>query len=647
MSVYPDPFDPRKAGGNAPEFNPNGDYANGLTGSLSPSSQTNATMQKPSGGGDNPFTAVLDHVTAFNSAMQPRQAPPTQGYPSMPPQQGWPSKPPQQGPGEATPSYGGAPGALPSMPPQMGPMPVTSMPVPPNFGVSAMSGFIPKPTAPENGGGLLDNPSTGGGGGNGDSGWAPPGSTPTTAPPPGFQPPPNPNVDPRYTDAKGIPWSATNLPPKPANSEDPKVAAAWYAQHSFLDPSLVNITEADVNAYRTSGYSAPPDILAKTPMNNNFIAWWQNGKPLPAQTAPPPGTAPPPPGGGSGIPGGLFNSAPDPALAARQAAMNANPNGTFVDPASTISQAPPPLSREQLGQQSAATTPPAATDSTATQAPIPSGAGTPTQPPPSNTQTQTPLPPVSTSTPSEEVQRMMDLYNSQKSSNPKEPGIEQLLNPMFARQRQKLADEIRARGAATGATHAGRFESNVVGDQVSNLAGQQSAALAGQLGEEYIARLNQSTKLTELATNAGMQTFLANMNNDLERYKVNTGADLQKYLAGEDNILKRYGIDQNVFVEKLKAELGLKGQEIGANATITAAQFHAAAAQAAAAASAGASMYASDKNYSLGLAGLGVDREKNIGNFILGLIGLGNASLGNLGDIFGGGLPPGSVIVKP
>lgn len=618
MSVYP--YDPRYAQQPYPTaypttpVNPNGDFGNGMAGAATPGSMTNAANQQRSS--DNVFTSILDHIQTFNGAMQPQ------------------------------------------------PQPVTTMPVSKPFAPSAMS-FKPSTMATP----ITDQPDAGiigGGGGDIFGGTTPPTTGRTRAVSPTPAPSGVEGIGTGFgTAAPGGTLATTptappagsfvNPVPKPENPSDFEGLAAHYRGYAPLNPAFAKITGADVQMWQTLALGLDPNLGKLDPQYKDFATWYLAGKPMPSSGvnaitgingAPP--TAPGTTGGGQAGVGGAVTNAPDAALAARQAAMDANPNGTYVDPASTISQAGPPLTREQqLAALQTAPATPATPPAAATGAPTgttPAGT-TPAGTTPA-TGTTTPAAANPALTPPEEVQRMLDLLVQSKANNPQEPGIEALLNPMFARQRQKLADELRARGAATGATHAGRFEPNVVGGAVADLAGQQSAALAGQLGEEYLARLNQSTKLTELATTAGMQTFLANMNDDLERFKVNNGTDLQKWLANEDNVLKKYGIDQNVFVEKLKAELGLKGQEIGANATITAAQMHAAAAQAAAAASSGAQMYSADKNYQLGMNELGVKREAQIGNFILGLLGLGNAQFGNLNDIFGA-FPSGGVFVKP
>src|SRR5438045_1499338 len=63
------PFDPT-GGSPFPQWNPAGDFATGTAGSFTPQSQTNAATQ-PAKSSGNPFADVLNHVSAFNSAIKP------------------------------------------------------------------------------------------------------------------------------------------------------------------------------------------------------------------------------------------------------------------------------------------------------------------------------------------------------------------------------------------------------------------------------------------------------------------------------------------------------------------------------------------------------------------------------------------------
>ena len=248
------------------------------------------------------------------------------------------------------------------------------------------------------------------------------------------------------------------------------------------------------------------------------------------------------------------------------------------------------------------------------------------------------------SAPADEIKRMMDLYSSTtKANNP--PDVESMLNPMFARQRQKLVNEMNANAAASGAINSGGY-SESLGSALSDLGAQQSGKLAEIMSTEHLARLQQNTQLTQLATEAGMQKYLSDINSDLTRFQVNTNADLQKWLSNADNTLKKYGIDSNDVLQRYLGKLGLEGKQIDANAQVSAAQLHAAAAESAAMASSAASQANAKLSYDLGLAGLGVERENNIANYIIGLLTLGQKGVMGLGDILGG-IPPGSIVVKP
>lgn len=281
---------------------------------------------------------------------------------------------------------------------------------------------------------------------------------------------------------------------------------------------------------------------------------------------------------------------------------------------------------------------------------VPSGAVPPgTTPPTSGTPTTTGTPAATTTstapaTPSDEIQKMIDLFN--QSKGPAAPDAESLMNPMFARQRQNTLNDLRAKASTTP----GRIGSGGYGENeataLSNLSAQQSSTLAGVKSQEYLAKLQQNTTLTQLATQAGMQKYLSDVNTDLEKYKVTTNGDLQKWLADQNNALAKYGIDTNVVLQKYLAAVGLQGKQIDAKATVDAAALHAAATQAAAAASAAAQQQQTAMQYQLGIAGLGVDREKNIAQFILGMLGLGQTNLGNINNIING-IPPGTVVVKP
>jgi hypothetical protein len=260
--------------------------------------------------------------------------------------------------------------------------------------------------------------------------------------------------------------------------------------------------------------------------------------------------------------------------------------------------------------------------------------------------TTPPPPPDPNAAPSDEIQRLIDLYSS-TYGNSQQPGVESLLNPMFARQRQNAIGDINAAGAALGSDviSSGGFGANR-NQAVSDLSGQQSAALAGELSKEYLAKMDQQTKFAGFATEAGMQKYVTDINAQLSRDNVQTNADLARWLATEDNALKKYGIDVNDVLQRYQADLQLKGIQYSADASVSAASIHAAATQAAASAAAGAGMYGADLNYKLGLAGLGVDREKNIGSFMIDLFKLGLGGLSGMSDIFSN-FPFGSVVVKP
>lgn len=236
------------------------------------------------------------------------------------------------------------------------------------------------------------------------------------------------------------------------------------------------------------------------------------------------------------------------------------------------------------------------------------------------------------------------MFNTNKGGNG--PNMESMLDPMFARQREKMIQSLQAQAALTpGRLQSGGFGQNEA-QAVSDLTGQQTATLAGAQTQEHLAQMSQNTQLMSLATTAGMQKYVADINADITKYGINTNADLQKWLNNADNVLKKYGIDTNDVLQRYQADLQLTGTKYSADASISAASLHAAAAAAASNAASAASQANAKLQYDLGIQGLGVDREKNIGNFILGLLGIGNVDINSVNAILAG-IPTGTVVVKP
>lgn len=248
--------------------------------------------------------------------------------------------------------------------------------------------------------------------------------------------------------------------------------------------------------------------------------------------------------------------------------------------------------------------------------------------------------------PNTDIQSLIDLFAKNYTSKQQQPGVESLLDPMFARQRQNLLGDLNAEGAATGAIYSpGGFGENKA-TALSNLGAQQSGQLAGELGKEYLATVQQNTELAKISTEAGMQKYVADINADLERYKVNTNADLQKWLSNADNALKKYGIDTNDVLQRYMADEAAAVGKYSADASVSAARLHAAAAASAAQAQSQADMLRTQLQNQLGIAQLNVTREENIGNFILGLTSMGITSLDQLQNILNG-LPTGTVVAGP
>lgn len=274
--------------------------------------------------------------------------------------------------------------------------------------------------------------------------------------------------------------------------------------------------------------------------------------------------------------------------------------------------------------------------------PPPAGGTPPTTPTPPTGEVVPPQTPQQTP---DEIQHLIDIFN-QNFGGVNNPDIEKMLDPMFGRQRQLLQQQLESAAALTpGRLQSGGFGQNE-GQALSDLSGQQSAQLGGALERQAEAQRQQNTQIMQLATQAGMQKYMADMNNDLERFKVQSNTDLAKWLDTQDNVLKKYGIDTNDVLDRYKAELALKGQEYAADSGVDAAALQAAATESAAAAASAASQSNAQLQYQLGMTGLDVQREQNIGNFVLGLLGLGNVDMNQLNQILAG-IPGGTIAVKP
>ena len=355
-----------------------------------------------------------------------------------------------------------------------------------------------------------------------------------------------------YHDPNGQPYSASNPPAKPQNSEDPAVAADWYRKFAYLNPSYADITPQDVSSYRTSGFQG------------DFSAWWSGGKPTPAQT---PGASTQTPLTNTWTPGQAAppSGAPDPALAARQGggpAGTGNPNspqtpGTGPGPGSGAEPPIPGRTPVAAPPPAGAPTPPGSTP------PASNPIGTPSAPFPG-----TPDPGAGTGTPGAPGSggpRGTDILS----------GTQALYGPMFRQQQDDLIRAIRAQQAITGESNSGGANESM-GRALSNLSANQGAQLAGHV---------------ESAQQRAQQMALAEMDDATKRYGIDTNASLERWLNSADsNTLQRYGIDKNDLLQRYQQELSLKGAMYSADRGVDAAALHAAASQAAAAASSGAAM---------------------------------------------------------
>lgn len=539
-------FDPMSFNANMENSNPNPQPFTG---------GSNIAPMPVSSAKDNPFTDVLNHVSAFNDAMNPK------------PVQASPVNALATGPGGGDPFAGG------DGSPKIG---------------------LPPPTV---GGPAIPDPVPG----QGQQGGTPP-TTPGS---------------PRgHASAPPSAFSDANPPPKPPNTEDPEVFAGWARQFAFKNPAFANITAADVSNQRALAVSGAFVQMGR-PEYQDFLTWYAAGMPG-GQFTP----TVPPPTGGFGTPAGGGNTNGG-GVATNNPHQPFDPNtGAPIPPPGTPPPVAPPTGTPPVGAPPTTTPPPATPPGTTPPATTPPAA----VPPP-------------------DIQSLIDMFQKEAGAN-NGPNIESMLNPMFARQRQLASDQLRATAALTpGRLESGGFGQNEA-QAISDLSGKQSATMADALQQQHLAQMQQNTQLMSLATTAGMQKYVTDINADLTRFQVNTNADLQKWLDNADNSLKKYGIDTNDVLARYQSELQLKGQMYSADRGVDAAALQAAAAHAAAAAQAAASTQNAQLQFGLGMQGLNVDREKNIGQFILGLLGVGNMDMNTINGILAG-LLPGTTVVKP
>lgn len=450
------------------------------------------------------------------------------------------------------------------------------------------------------------------------------GTTPAPAPPPVTSPPVTPTSDQRTRPSTPPPiYSDQNPPPHPGPNATLTELGNYYRAFGYKNPAFANIRDEDVLAYQKGAGDG------SIPKGMTIGDWYLAGGRAPA--APPttvfdnPNPTPPPPVPPAGDPNGGY-------VAPRTETNNyqtvADQNAAAYAAAQPNAASAPPGAPPVAGT----TPPPAGTT------PPPSGTPPGTTPPPG-------APPAPSATPPPDIQSLIDMFRKEAGAG-NGPNVESMLDPMFARQRQKLDETLRASAALTpGRLESGGFGMNE-GQAISDLSGVQSGKLADALQQEHLAQMTQNTQLIQLGTQAGMQKYVADLSADLTKFQVNSNADLQKWLNNADNSLKKYGIDTGDVLARYQSELQLKGQMYSADKGVDAAALQAAAAHAAASASASASQANAKLQYDLGMQGLNVDREKNIGQYILGLLGLGNLNLNSLNGILNGILP-GTTVVKP
>jgi hypothetical protein len=369
-----------------------------------------------------------------------------------------------------------------------------------------------------------------------------------------------------YAIAKGDPSV------KPEGTEDPVIAALWYGR------TIPGITAAEVTAFRNWAISTGN-------LDYPIAQWYANGKPQ-QQAAPTSGQTP------------LSSGEPQ-----------YNPNipadgqydyitGKWVNPRDPNAVWNPNTRSWDRPQPAAPAGP------TPPGVPGPNGGPDWMTPEPA-----APLTSDGKEISHKPIDEYASPYNIQNSGL--EDALNRLLGKQFGREQDQLGRQLRANAALTGQIDSGGF-GETYGSAMSDLVGKQ-----GSRSADYLFTADQAEK------NRQSQAAIAKMMDDLERFKVGSNADLERYLQANALELQKYGIDKNDILDRYKTLMQLEGVKYSADAGVSAAGLQAAASAAAASAGAGASMHNSNNSYNLGLAGIDADRERNYMNFFATVLGLG------------------------
>lgn len=612
---------PTPARGNAPEYNPIGDSANGKVGSQTPESQINAVSQQqftgrmPNStqkGGQSPFERMLDQAQAFHAFAAGTTAPNATGAPTpYTPPEG--NQPPPVPPPPAAPQPAAAPASPvdPTMDPVTGkPRASTPPAAPPDQGGDQR--LPPHPVPPVN-----PNPD-------------PQGGIPR---PPAAHPPAGPVVPP-LTGTQGL----KGAPPANVSPEAIQMAAKWSQDAGYgVNPANVQKYWDAMAAIKASGGNAEGiDYVDWANYNTSednrlhrrggFDSWlYTDANGTRRQGLPEP-NAPVMNGGGQ-------------------------PTGPPPLPPGTPPAGTPPATAPSPG----ATPPPVGTPPPPGAPPVPTPGGgvfppeTPHAPPPgTNPNGNVPAWYM------DELQKFTEARNKDYGAG---------FQPQFQNERDALTRQLEASAAADGRINSGGFGESL-GRNQAQLIGEQGAKVADlqfkgdQAAQDRIlaassAALQSATALHGIDTAANTQLQVAYLDDATKRYGIKTNDDLQKWLNSADsNTLAKYGIDKGDLLDRYKAELSLKGSMYSADRGLDAAAMSAAASQAGASAAleaarigADASRFGDTTRANTALTGFDVDRENNIMRYILGMYGLNNDAIKNL--LGGGSSPVGTVVVKP
>lgn len=193
--------------------------------------------------------------------------------------------------------------------------------------------------------------------------------------------------------------------------------------------------------------------------------------------------------------------------------------------------------------------------------------------------------------------------------------LSSFLRPGDQRAMSEMNRTLRAEAGHSGLIRSGGFLGGTLANADAALAGQQSGKMADilatasesekkRLSDWRIANLQSETARYGIDANKAV----AEMNDATARFGITTNADLQRWLNdASSNTLAKYGIDQKTFMDKYQADMSLHGQEISANAQVSAASMQAAAQAAIAQANREAANLNSQRNYDLGVLGLNED----------------------------------------